>query len=385
MTQTGEAAYPYDFDPAKRQLSRQLARSYLRLNIASSIAGLLLLLLLLLGPGVDYANALKHFYWPFSVGLFTATVVSIFFCLELSFSFMRYSLRRKFGLSTQSLSHWLEDQAKGFITSLALSLAAVELAFLLIDRQPSLWWALAATVFVLLSYAYSTLFPLLFARFFYRIRPLEDGAMKEHISSLLKRLGLQGMEVFTLNESSRSRSANAFVTGIGRRKKVVLFDNLLNSFPAEEVNSIVAHELGHYLRRDTTVSMVIGAFMAYATAYVLELTLKATTASGLVYSRLDPILMLWFVLVAGIFQFAITPLTNLYSRRREASADLFSLDITGDPTAFISSEKRLCDMNMMEERIGVLRKVLFATHPSTVERIGMGERWKPGEQNARQS
>lgn len=384
MTAETDASYPYEFDPEKRRQSRQLARRYLRLNVVSTLTGLLLLLILIFGPGRDYANALSRYYWPLSISLFTASIVSLFFCLELAFSYMRYSLRKRFGLTTQAISHWLEDQAKGYITSLALSLASVEFAFLLIYEQPSLWWVIAATVFVLLSYAYSTLFPLLFARFFYRIRPIEEGVMKERIASMLKRLGLERMEIFTLNESSRSRSANAFVTGIGGRKKIVVFDNLLTSFPADEVNSIVAHELGHYLKRDTTQSMVIGALMAYATAYVLEITLRVTTASGLLYSRMDPMLLLWFVLAAGIFQFALSPLMNLYSRKREANADLFSLELTGDPAAFISSEKRLCDMNMMEERIGVLRKVFFATHPSTVERIGMGERWKPGG-GARQS
>lgn len=384
MTAESALAYPYEFDPEKRKQSRRLARSYFRLNITSTLVGLLILLILLLGPGKYYAETLRHYYWPLSVSLFTATIVSLFFCLELAFSYLRYRLRKRFGITAQRFSHWLEDQAKGFITSLVLSLATVEFAFLLIYEQPSLWWAIAATVFVILSYVYSTLFPLLFARFFYRIRPLEEGEVKERIASLLKRLGLERMQVFTLNESSRSRAANAFVTGIGGGKKVVVFDNLLTSFTAEEVNSIVAHELGHYLKRDTAVSMIIGALMAYATAYVLDLTLKATTATGLLYSRMDPMLLLWFALAAGLFQFALSPLMNLYSRRREANADRFSLDITGDPTAFISSEKRLCDMNMMEESIGALRMIFFATHPSTMERIGMGERWKPGEA-ARQS
>lgn len=369
-------AYPYEFNQEVRTRARALSGRLLRLNLTSTASGgLLLIVLLFTGAAEWYGRRLGHAYWPLSVCVFTATIVSLFFAMELAFSYRRFMLRKAYGLSEQKRSRWLEDQAKGFIASLALAVAAAEFIFLLIIHDPGSWWLAAATAFILISFAYSRLFPLLLARFFYKIVPLPEGSAKDGLSGLLEKLGLREMQLYILNESSRSRSVNAFVTGIGAGRKVVLFDNLLRSFALPEVESIVAHELGHYVRRDTVISMVIGIATSYAAAVIIYATYLGVRGLGLTYANSDPSLLLWFTLVLGAFEFAVSPLMNGYSRRREARADLFSLDLTGDPVAFISGEKRLCDINLMEDDIGRLRKLLFATHPSTLERIRAGERW----------
>ncbi len=378
MEGSGKPVYPYEFDPEKRARSKELSRTYFRLNVASTLSGAFLILLILLtGASERYSLLLGMLPWPFAAAIYTSTLITAFFILEACFSYMRLSLRRKYGVSTQSRGRWLEDQAKGYLATVALSTAAVEFLFLVIDVEPGLWWLIIATAFIALGVCYSTLFPLLFARFFYRIRPLPEGDALERVMKLLSKLGLERLQVFTLNESTRSRSANAFVTGIGKGKKVVLFDNLLSTFVPQEVDSIVAHELGHYVRKDTSVSMLIGFATAYAASFIMYLTAGMVLRGGLVHSILDPGLLLWFVLSVSVFEFALSPLMNLLSRRREAKADLFSLNLTCDPAAFISGEKRLCDINMMDESVSRLRRIFFATHPSTLERIAMGENWKP--------
>ncbi len=378
MEETGTPVYPYEYDKDKRAISKRLSRAHFRLNLISTLFGAAILLALVFtGASESYSQALAHYPWQWTVALYSATLISFFFLIELLFSFARYRLRRKYGMTTQSMGRWLEDQAKGYTLSLLLSLPAVEFLFLLILDEPGYWWFIAASVYIILSFCYSTLFPLLFARFFYQIRPLQDGEVRDRVKRLLSSIGLERFEVFTLNESSRSRGANAFVTGIGGRKRVVIFDNLLNAFAPPEVDSIVAHELGHYVKRDTTVSMVMGVATTYVSAYLMYLTLAFALGRGVVYSALDPTVLLWFVLFTGILGFALSPLMNAFSRSRERRADMFSLDLTRDPVAFISGEKRLCDVNLMDESVKGLRKIFFATHPSTLERVAMGENWRP--------
>ena len=370
--------YPYEFDPEIRKRSKSIALRFLRLNLTSMIAGALLLLVLLLsGIAEQVSLALRGIYWPLSVLIYIPAFIALFFLIELYFSFRRFSLRKETGITTQSVSGWLEDQVKGISISLVISTAGTEFLFAIMQLEKDYWWIVAATAYVIVSISYSTLFPLLFARFFYRIKPLQEGDTRNRLRKLLERVGLGRLEIFTLNESSRSSSANAFVTGIGKGKKVVVFDNLLRKFAPAEVDSIVAHELGHYLKRDTAASMVINVAMAYFLAYMLYLTLGIIERMRIVYSSADPSAVLWFALVLGLVEFALAPLMNLYSRSRESEADRFSLNLTTDPVAFISGEKRLCDINMIEESVPVIRKILFATHPSTLERIQMGERWKP--------
>lgn len=378
MEETLTPVYPYEFDPEKRRLSKRLSGTHFRLNLVSTLCGAAVLLALIFtGASERYTRVLSHYPWQWTAAVYSATLISFFFLIELVFSYARYMLRRKYGISTQSVGRWLEDQAKGYTFSLLLSIPAVEFLFLLILDEPGTWWLIAATVYILLSFCYSTLFPLLFARFFYLIRPIKEGEARDRVKRLLSSVGLEKLEVFTMNESSRSRSANAFVTGIGGRKRVVIFDNLLVAFAPQEVDSIVAHELGHYVRRDTTVSMLIGVATTYVSAYIMYMTLAFAVGRGVVYSSLDPTVLLWFILFTGILEFALSPLMNAFSRSRERRADMFSLDLTRDPVAFISGEKRLCDVNLMDEEAKGLRRIFFATHPSTLERIAVGESWKP--------
>lgn len=372
-----DIAYPYEFDAAIRRKSRELAKRYLPLNLGSSASGAVLLLVLAAGGYAErYAVALSHLSLQLSVAVFASSAISLFFMVEMLFSYLRFRVKRSFGISTQRAGGWLQDQAKGYIATLVLGVAAMEALFLLISRLPGFWWLAAATLYVAVNFAYSTLFPLLFAKFFYRITPLSDAEQLKRLGDILRKAGLDRLQIYTMNESSRTRSVNAFVTGLGRRKRVVVYDNLLQNFAPQEIDSIVAHELGHYVRRDTAQSTLIGIAGAYVTSLMLYLSVGLVRSWGLIYSPADPSLMLWFALAAGIFGFAVSPLMNAYSRGREALADLFSLKTTRDADAFISSEKRLCDANMMEEHVSRLRKLFFATHPSTLERIGMAEKWR---------
>jgi len=332
----------------------------------------LLIALLASGLAERLSEILSHFFWPAYVALFVLSVGTAFVLLSFPFSFVRYRLMKRFDISKQSMRGWLFDTLKGMLLSLSLSTVISEF-LLLIIRLTVYWWAVLFLLYLLVTALYSTLFPLLFTRFFSKVSPLQEGDLRKRIDRLLQKAGAGNIDVGILGESRRSSGVNAFVTGLGRGKRVVLYDNLIKSFPPQEVEAVVAHELGHYVHRDTLRSSILQAVYVLLILLLLYRISPFLLHSGYICSMNDPAILLWFSLTGGAISFLFSPLIALYSRRRERNADLYSLQLTGNPEAFISSEKRLCDANLMDENPSRVRHLLFDTHPDTMERIRMGE------------
>ncbi|MBX8631438.1 MAG: M48 family metalloprotease [Thermoplasmata archaeon] len=371
----GVPAFPYEFDGELRKRARTLSDISFRISVLSAAAGFALTLFLIAsGAGEWLSVRLRAFPSFFQIPLYVCAVVTLFFLTGLPFAWEAHRKRKEFGISVSSGRRWALDAAKGYLLSLLVSATAALLLIELIAISAQ-WWIYAATFFILFSVAYSRFFPLLAPRLFYRFSELPEGEVKDSITQLLKSAGLGEISICVINESSRSRTANAFVTGIGRARRIVLFDNLLKSFAPSEIRCITAHELGHYRSHDSLRSTLLMAIETYLYAAVMYAALRFALRFHLVYSATDPYVLVLMSFAAMMAGAAIAPLSNLYSRRREMKADEFSLMLCGDPVAFISSEKRLCDMNMMHENPPKLRRIFFATHPSTQERIRMGEEW----------
>ena len=372
--------YPYEFDCSIRRRAKSLSSASFRLSVAASALEFLLLSAIIFsGGGEAIALRLMHYPFYFAAPLFISIIFTLVFAAGLPFAWTSFRQKRRFGISVLPPLKWLEDQIKFYMLSLVIAAAASVLVLLLISMS-GLWWIYAAAIYVLFILIYSRFFPLLAARFFYTFRELPEGRTRDGVLELINALGLENLKISMLDESTRSRSANAFVTGLGRAKRVVLFDNLVNTFYPEEVKCIVAHELGHYLTGDSFRSMAIQSAVAFLYAGVIYLAYSLSLSSRLLYSRTDPLSLLIMSLIAGILSLLMSPLLNYYSRVREKKADEFSLRVSENPEAFISGEKRLCDINLMDEEPSYLRRILFATHPSTLERIEMGKKWTSREE-----
>jgi len=365
--------YPYEFDPEIRRKSHEFAGQRLKIAISSMVTYLAILVFLLFShASEDYALFLRFIPWYLGDVLFILTLFAIFSIPSVILSYASYRLRKKKGLTEQGVRRWAMDAIKQLSVTAAFTAVGGVLLIALIALT-SLWWLIGALTLIAVTALYSLLFPLFLLRIFYNISELQDEELSKGIATLANKAGISSYRIYVMNESSRSKGANAFVTGLGRTKRIVLFDNLLRKFSRPEIESVVAHELGHCVSNDTYISIAVESLFVLFAAYVLKSTLSFLLSMHLIYSVTDPNLLLWFALVAAVLEFIISPITNLYSRRREARADLFALKIAGDPIAFISGEKRLCDINMMEEDVPSWRKILFATHPTTIERIRMGE------------
>ncbi|MEM3851428.1 MAG: M48 family metalloprotease [Methanomassiliicoccales archaeon] len=370
--------FPYEFDPETRRKAKVISERRVRIGLGSSLAGVAALLFLLLsGISERYAVLLSVFQWNVASLIFISTITSAFYLITFPFRYAGYRMAKRAGTSKQSIWRWLADRGREYALSIVFSCIGAELILLLIVSTPY-WWIAAAGAVMAATVVYSILFPLLLTRFFIKLQPLEESALKAQIESMAQKAGVRRLHVYVMRESGRSTGANAFVTGIGRSKRMVLFDNLLKKFNEREVETIVAHEIGHCVNGDTARSLLLQGILLIAGALVMRTMLSFVLHYHLVYGLMDANLLLWLALAMLLFELALTPATNYYSRARETRADLFSLQMVKDPVAFISSEKRLCDINLMEEDVPRWRKIFFATHPTTTERIRLGENWAKG-------
>ena len=275
------------------------------------------------------------------------------------------------GLSTQSWPEWLSDAALSAAVELPLTAGGGVLALALVRRFRERWWLPGAGVVVVFGVASVFLIPLLVEPLFNKFEPLPRGELRSEVLQLATRSGIDIGEVFRVDASRRTTGANAYVGGLGATKRVVLYDNLIEGFPPDQVRSVVAHELSHVKNRDLPRGLLWLAIVALPGALVVQrLSERITGPAG---RHSGPAVLPALALSLALVSFVVGCASNVLSRRVEASADTFALRLTEEPAAFIALERRLAVSNVSQPDPPALTQLLFATHPTTVERIGVGE------------
>jgi STE24 endopeptidase len=269
------------------------------------------------------------------------------------------------GLSTQSWGDWLRDLAKAAAIETALSAGAGAATVTLTRRYPRSWWVPAAAGAVGVSGLMGTLAPVLLDPVFNRFEPLVEGPVRSDVLQLAGTAGVSVGEVYEVDASRRTTGANAYVTGLGPTKRVVLFDTLLERYSREEIGVVVAHELAHVRNRDVWRSLAYMALVSPASALAVQrvswqLSAEAGTAQAL------PALALATALVAVPAGLAGSRLSRAVERR----ADAYSLALSGAPDAFISFQRAIAVQNVADLTPPRWVRALLASHPTTIERIG---------------
>jgi Zn-dependent protease with chaperone function len=272
------------------------------------------------------------------------------------------------GLATQSWPGWAGDLAKAWTIEAAFSGAGGAAGVALVRRFPRTWWAPGAALVVGFGVATTFLGPVLLDPIFNRFTPLPDGRARDDVLELARRAGVDVGEVFEVDASRRTTGANAYVNGIGRTKRVVLFDTLLRDFEPDEVRLVVAHELGHVRHSDVPRFLAFLAILAPAGM----LAIAWTTADLLGEEPEDAGLRALpaAALAATIVLTGVRAIANQLSRRIERRTDAFALELTDAPEPFIGFEKRITVQNVAEPDSPRWAELLFGTHPTTLERIG---------------
>jgi STE24 endopeptidase len=275
------------------------------------------------------------------------------------------------GLSTQDWSSWLADAGKSTALEAAFAGMGGALTTALVRRFPRAWWAPAAGAALLFSVVAIYLFPVVIDPIFNKFEPLPEGELRSEVLTLADRAGVDVGEVYRVDASRRTTGVNAYVNGLGRTKRVVLYDTLIRDFPENQVRSVVAHELAHVKHRDVPRALLWLALVAPAATFLVQ-ELAERMAGG---RRPGPGTLPALSLSAALVSVLIGGASNALSRRVEALADAFALRTTEDPEAFIELERKLALTNVAEPEPPKLFQLLFGTHPTTTERIGIGEAW----------
>jgi STE24 endopeptidase len=273
------------------------------------------------------------------------------------------------GLSTQSWPDWAVDVLKaagiGAVTAGIGGLIAVAL----VRRFPRSWWAPGAVLVVAYGVITIWLYPVVIDPIFNDFQKLPRGELRSDVLRLADRAGVDVGEVYRVDASRRTSAANAYVIGLGHSKRVVLYDNLIDDFTPAEVRGVVAHELGHQKHDDLLRGLARLAIVAPAGTFLVQaLSERFTRGRPLGTPAALPAIALSIALVSLVLGWA----SNALSRRVEASADSFALELTGDAKDFIGFQRRLTVQNVSDPDPPELLHLLFDTHPTTLERIGAG-------------
>jgi STE24 endopeptidase len=286
------------------------------------------------------------------------------------------------GLSRQGWGFWLSDIGKSEgLTAVGLGLGGV--VALALMRGFRRWWIPASLVAVLASTGFVMLSPIVLDPLFNRFTPLPQGQLRSEVMRLAAQAGVEVGQVYRVNASSRTTGANAYVTGLSKTKRVVLYDNLIDSFPPNQIGSVVAHELGHVKHSDVARAILWTAIVTPFSLVCVQLLTQrfapvSTQVRGYGSSRDKPTPAVLPAVALAVFcvWLPIGCASNVLSRAVEARADAFALAQTHDPASFIELQRRLTDQNVSEPQPPFFYHLLFDTHPSALERIGMAVSWQ---------
>ena len=283
-----------------------------------------------------------------------------------------------YGVSTQSLGFWLADAGKSAAIGAALAAAGGALLIALVRRFPARWWLPGSLAVVAIAAVFAWLAPVVLAPLFNRFSPLPAGSeARSEVVALGRRAGVDIGEVYRVDASRRVRSLNAYVGGLGSTKRVVLYDTLLERANRPELRSIVAHELGHVKHDDILRGLAfVGLVAPLGLLFVRELGDAVASRSG--SDRRGPAALPAYVLGLALASLLLGVVGNQLSRRVEASADTFALELTHDPSALIQVQRRLAIENVANPDPPAVVTALLGTHPPTVDRIGAALAYERG-------
>jgi STE24 endopeptidase len=373
LTETGEIT----LDPERQKKAKEYARIRRRLMLVDlALGGVYALVWLLSGASAwlrDLFLGLTE-NQLLLVALYVLVFGGIYTLLGAPLSYYRgFVLPHRYGLSTQTFRAWLWDQVKGAAIGGTLGLILIEVMYALLRVSPDWWWLWTAMVMLLFTVVLSNLAPVLIFPLFYKFTPLENEDLVERLTRLAERAGARVRGVYRFDMSSKTVEANAAVVGLGNTRRIILGDTLLDNFSADEIETVLAHELGHHVHGDMGKGILVQSALTLGGLWLANLALQwGVTAFGF-ESVADVAAMPWLALVLGAFGLITTPLSNAYSRWRERLADRYALETTRQPQAFATAMTRLADQNLADADPERWVEVLLHSHPAISRRVAMAE------------
>ncbi len=365
-------------DETRKELAKKYEKIKLIVNITESVISFIVLILFL---WFGYSKRLEVYSFSFTsnpyialiifglvIGLFSSTVS---FPIEYVFG---YRLEHKFGLSNLSFSGWLWEKAKAALVG---SIIAAPIAFLFywLISSYELWWLYLACIVWVYSILLAQIAPVLIFPLFYKFTPIENEELKQKLMDLCNNAGFKVSGIYKFNMSKTTKKANAAFTGMGKTKRIILGDTLLETFTEREIETVFAHELGHYKRGHIVKNIFISLFGTLIGLFIMsQIYIKLLPVFGFSHPWEIGALPLLAV-IAAIYRFFTGPITSAISRKFEFEADRFAIDTTRDIASLESTMKKLAEQNLANEEPNKLVEFWTYSHPSIKRRIEAAEKY----------
>lgn len=376
------AAVPAEFSESITLEAHQKAADYTiaknRLGLIEGVLDLVLLLALTLGGGMllIHDTAANWFGGPYALGLaIFAGLMIVSSLISTPFDLYRtFVIEEKFGFNKSTWKLYLLDALKGLALAAAIGIPLLLVTFWLMEKMGSLWWLYVWLVWLSFSLAMIVVYPSYIAPLFNKFLPLADVSLKERIEGLLTRCGFTSSGLFVMDGSKRSSHGNAYFTGLGKTKRIVFFDTLIERLSPPEIEAVLAHELGHFKRKHIT-KMIVGQF---ALAFVILALMgwvidKPWFYEGVGFSLNGAvphvaISLALFFMVLPVFTFWLTPLGSLISRKHEFEADSYAAEQT-QASDLITALVKLYRDNASTLTPDPLHSAVYDSHPPAAIRI----------------
>jgi len=372
---------PKPVTPVDPEQARQYQRVKLMMSVVSMAINVIVPLVFLLAGGSEAIRNLVE-GWTGAAAIIVVLyllVIGVGFQV-IEFPFEVYSgfiIEKKFDLSKVSFRSWMIDWLKGTLIQSVLLVVLVSGMYWLLRSQPELWWlwaAIGATILVIILMA---LVPVLLLPLFYKFEPITDGELKDRLFALADQIGTHVQGIYVWHLGDKTSKANAAVTGWGRTRRIIISDTLIESNTADEIEVVMAHELGHHVRWDVWKMLAVSTGLIFISFFVIDLALTAWIDS-LGLRGIDDIAGLPLVLIVGTGVSLIAlPISNWLSRKAETAADLYALNLTGMRDEFISAMDKLGDQNLAQKQPNAFVEFVFHSHPSIQRRINNAKSWTP--------
>jgi STE24 endopeptidase len=369
-------------DPERQKQAKEYARIRRRLWLVDTIFSAVYAMAWL---AFGWSIALRDWLLTFTsnqwilVAMFVAIFGGMYSLINLPLSYYSgFVLPHRFGQSNQTLKDWAVDQIKGLAVGAPIGLVLLELLYLALRVTGSLWWLWAAIGMLIFTVLLSNLAPILIMPLFNKYVPLgeEHKELADRLLELARRANTKVQGVFKFDMSKRTKAANAALTGIGNTRRIVLGDTLINEFSTDEIETVLAHELGHHVHKDIPFLIAFGTLSTTLSLYLASLVLNWAIGYFGFNGPADIAAFPALGLIFGAYGLITMPIDNAVSRWRERMADDYALQATGKKDAFASAFTRLANQNLGEVDPETWVVLLFYSHPPLGERIAKANQWK---------
>jgi STE24 endopeptidase len=359
------------------------ARKYNRirrwLGMGEFVLGLALLLVLLLTGWTGWIRdiAYRSQSYALAVFLYTLMLIVISKLLGLGLDYYGFRLEHRYKLSNQKLRGWIWDEAKELLVSAILGGLLVELLYFIIRQYPQHWWVLAWLGFLGVAILLAQLAPVILFPIFYKFEPLHNDELKARLVRLGERAGTRVRGVYKWHLSEKSKKANAALTGLGNTRRIILADTLLDNYSSDEIEAVLAHELGHHVHKHILKSIGVQAGVTFVGFWAANWALNYSIDRWHIFETISdfanlPLLILIFTLLS----FFLMPALNAFSRYNERQADRYAFESIASVAPFVSSMNKLAEQNLAERTPSRWVEWWFHSHPAIARRVAAAAAWE---------